>query len=335
VDELIPDLAPGKPAILRCAPDDVPGWLAEHRAALIALLDEHGALLVRGLGVASVDQATAVARAMAPTPHVEYEGFAPRDRHAPGVYSSSHWPSDQPMCMHHEVSYADVVPSLLVLSCLRAPARGGATGLADARSVLADLPQYVSDTFARSGWQLDRTYGASLGVSWANAFHTQNRAEVERYAREHRIEFRWDERGALRTRQRRPAVVRHPRTGEACWFNQVAFLSGWTLDPAVRDYLVTEYGADGLPFDTSVGDGTPIGPETVEVVNAVYERRTVREPWRAGDVLLIDNLLTAHSLEPYEGPREVVVAMAGPIEAEPSAGHGALAGATRRDGHDL
>ena len=44
----------------------------------------------------------------------------------------------------------------------------------------------------------------------------------------------------------------------------------------------------------------------------VYETNTVRQPWQAGDVMLVDNVRTAHSREPFEGPREVLVAMADP-----------------------
>ena len=37
-----------------------------------------------------------------------------------------------------------------------------------------------------------------------------------------------------------------------------------------------------------------------QLLNEVYEAHTVREPWQAGDLLLVDNIRTAHSREPYE-----------------------------------
>ena len=39
----------------------------------------------------------------------------------------------------------------------------------------------------------------------------------------------------------------------------------------------------------------------------------MREPWQAGDLMLVDNVRTAHSREAFEGPREVLVAMADPV----------------------
>jgi hypothetical protein len=108
-------------------------------------------------------------------------------------------------------------------------------------------------------------------------------------------------------------VVRHPLTGQRCWFNQIAFLNERTLDPEIREYLVDVYGEDGLPFNTCFGNGDPLGDDVVRLLNETYEASTVREPWQAGDLLLVDNVRTAHSREPYEGPREVLVAMADPV----------------------
>ncbi|MEV6937981.1 TauD/TfdA family dioxygenase, partial [Streptomyces sp. NPDC051132] len=91
-----------------------------------------------------------------------------------------------------------------------------------------------------------------------------------------------------------------------------AFLNEWTLAPEIREYLVDEYGPDGLPFNTRYGDGSPIGEDVVELLNGTYEEHTRREPWQAGDLLLVDNIRTAHSREPFAGERLVVVGMAEP-----------------------
>jgi hypothetical protein len=68
-----------------------------------------------------------------------------------------------------------------------------------------------------------------------------------------------------------------------------------------------------LPFNTRFGDGDPIDEDVVALINEVYDAHTLREPWQSGDLLLVDNIRTAHSREPYTGPREVLVGMAGPV----------------------
>jgi alpha-ketoglutarate-dependent taurine dioxygenase len=217
------------------------------------------------------------------------------------------------MCLHHELSYARPTPSRLVFTCLSAPTTGGATPLADAAAVLRDLPTPLASRFADEGWQLRRSHNDLVGVDWPQAFGTNVADEVERYCAEHAIEWEWDASGALRTRRRRDAVVTHPVSGEPLWFNQIAFLNEWTMDPDVREYLLLELGPDGLPYNTFYGGGDPLNKSTVDLINEVYAAHTVREPWQAGDVLVVDNLRTAHGRDPYQGDREIVVALADPV----------------------
>ena len=307
------DQQPGKPPMLLVEPaGDAARWVAEHKGALRAGVAEHGSLLVRGLGLRDPAEVEAVFRQLGSL-MIEREAFAARKRYADGVYSSSKWPPNQQMCMHHELSYALEVPSLMLFACLIAPKAGGATPVADSPTVLQALPADLVERFERLGWLLVRSYGEDIGASIADAFGTDDRDAVERYCRANAIKFEWQEGGGLRTWQRRSAVARHPRTGERCWFNQIAFLNEWTIDPEVREYLVDEYGEDGLPFNTRFGNGDPIDADVVQTINGVYEANTVREPWQAGDLLLVDNLRTAHARESFEGPREVVVALADPV----------------------
>ena len=64
-----------------------------------------------------------------------------------------------------------------------------------------------------------------------------------------------------------------------------------------------------LPSSIKGADGEPIGADVVQMLNNAYEANTVREPWQAGDLLLVDNVRTAHSREAFTGPREILVGM--------------------------
>ena len=304
------DLQIGKPPLLRVeGTGDAVRWAAEHRRALRAFIADHGALLVRGLGLRDAVETEAVFRELG-TLMSETEAFAPRQRYGEGVYSASKWPPNQHMCMHHELSYVLEPPGLMMFACLVPATKGGETPVADSPSVLNALPVTLVERFERLGWILIRNYNDDVGASVAEAFGSDDRAAVERYCRAHAIEFEWQQDGALRTRQRRSAVVRHPVTGQRCWFNQIAFLNQWTMEPEIREYLVDSYGEEGLPFNTTFGNGDPIGADIVEMVDAAYAANTRSERWQAGDLLLVDNVRTAHGREEFEGPREVLVALA-------------------------
>ena len=304
------EVRPGKPPLLRVeAPGDAPGWAAEQRDALRALVAEHGSLLIRGLQLRDAAGTEAAFRRLGSLMS-EKEAFAPRRRYSDGLYSSSKWPPNQPMCMHHELSYTLDFPGLMLFACLVAPADAGATPVADSPTVLRELPAELVERFERAGWLLVRNYNDEIGASVAEAFGSDERRAVESYCRANAIKFEWRPDGGLRTWQRRSAVVRHPLTGQRCWFNQIAFLSEWTMDPELREYLVDVYGEDGLPFNTRFGNGDPIGADVVAAIDEVYEAHTAHERWQAGDLMLVDNVRTAHGRDEFEGPREVLVAMA-------------------------
>jgi alpha-ketoglutarate-dependent taurine dioxygenase len=306
---------PGRPALVQTTPTGDPaGWVTAHRDALRAAVAEHGALLARGLGLRDTATVAATFWRAAESLMTERESFAPRHHHGHGVYSSTKWPANQPMCMHHELSYTLEFPGLMLFACLTPPETGGATAVADAPTVLDALPKDLVARFESEGWMLTRSYNEDIGATWQETFGTDDRAAVENYLQANGIAFSWHPGDELRTRQRRSAVVRHPVTGQRCWFNQVAFLNKWTLDADVRDYLLDVYGEEGLPFNTRFGNGDPIGEDVVALLNEVYEANTLREPWQAGDLLLVDNVRTAHSREPYTGEREVLVGMGEPVQ---------------------
>jgi alpha-ketoglutarate-dependent taurine dioxygenase len=304
------DLQPGKPPVLRAeAAGDAACWASEHRNALSAFVAEHGVLLVRGLGLRDTAVTEAVFRQLGSL-MTEREAFAPRRRYAEGVYSASKWPPNEHMCMHHELSYAVELPSLMLFACLVAPAGGGESPVADSANVLNALPAGLVERFERVGWLLIRNYNEDIGASVAEAFGAGDRRAVESYCRANAIQFEWQANGGLRTLQRRSAIVRHPRTGQRCWFNQIAFLNEWTMDPELREYLVDLYGEDGLPFNTRFGNGDPIGADVIQLIDEVYEENTARERWQSGDLFLVDNIRTAHGRGSFEGQRDVLVAMA-------------------------
>ena len=103
----------------------------------------------------------------------------------------------------------------------------------------------------------------------------------------------------------------HPFTGDKVWFNQAHLFHVSSLAPEVRESLL-DIVSDPLelPRNAFYGDGSPIEDETLAAVRDVLDRHKIIFPWQAGDVVMLDNMLTAHAREPFKGPRRVIVAMA-------------------------
>jgi alpha-ketoglutarate-dependent taurine dioxygenase len=113
----------------------------------------------------------------------------------------------------------------------------------------------------------------------------------------------------LRTRKIAQAITKHPKTDDVVFFNQILLHHIYCLDPAVRESLLSLFREENLPRNVYYGDGSPIEDSVVEEIQAIYREATVSFPWQQGDVLMLDNMLVAHSRNPYVGSRKIVVAM--------------------------
>jgi alpha-ketoglutarate-dependent taurine dioxygenase len=307
---------PGRPAIVDLSSlttlPDACAWLDRHRAELRAQLDRFGAVYLRGLPIREAGDFGAVRDTLITVRAHYKEKATPRSTVGDDVFSSTDLPAAQPIRPHNENSYTLTFPGILLFCCLVAPDEGGATPVTDCRQVLAGLPPDLVDRFRRAGWALARAYGEHISLDWRTAFGTDQRADVERYCDEHFISYEWQG-DALRTMQRRPATIHHPRTGEEVWFNHVAFWNEESLDPDIRAVLVEELGIEGLPFRTMIGDGTALTADEIAQLHAAYQAATVRETWQPGDLMIVDNILAAHGREAFRGDRRIVVAMGEPV----------------------
>jgi hypothetical protein len=277
-----------------------------------ALLEPTGGVLVRGAGIGTAAALARLAGRVGLVAAEHREPFAARRDLGQGVWSEPAWPNTAPMCMHHELGWQRHPPAYLVVACLRPPATGGRTGVADGRTVQALLPDRLVAKAELHGWRLVRRYAPGLiGMTWPEAFAGMDVDGVEAYAAAEGIELTWGP-DRLLTRRTRPAVRLTGAAQVPAWSNLLAFCSEWTMDRPVRDYLVATLGRDGLPFETSYGDGSPFTAHDVTTVNRAYDRVAVPVTWRAGDMLLLDNIRAAHSMEPFTGPREMAVLHADP-----------------------
>lgn len=296
--------------ILGCRVVPATAWPRENRAMIEERLNEYGAVLFRGFPIDSAESFHAFANAAAGELLEYKERSSPRHEQGDRVYTSTDYPPEYRIYLHNEHSYACRFPMKLLFCCLTPARQGGQTPLADTRKIMAGISAETRRRFAEKKWMYVRNFGAGFGLSWQTAFQTSSAAEVETYCMRAGIECEWKVDGGLRTRQIRPAMFHHPRTGEQVWFNHATFFHLSTLPPTISAMLQSSFREEDLPNNTYYGDGSPIEPETLEELRRAYEAETFSFDWQRGDVLLVDNMLVAHGRESYQGERRVLVAMA-------------------------
>ncbi len=297
---------------------DLSSWLEGNRAFVEESLLRHGGILFRGFGIRGASSLEEIIRALCGEALEYRERSSPRHSVAGRVYTSTDYPPAYPISLHNENSYQKTWPLKIFFLCETPSETGGETPIADCRRVLARIDPEVRDRFVEKGWMYVRNFGDGFGLDWQTVFQTSDRAQVEEHCRRSGIEVEWREGGRLRTRAVRPAMTRHPRTGEDVWFNHATFFHVSTLVPEVREELLQEFAESDLPTNTYYGDGSPIAPEVLDHLREAYRAETVAFPWQQGDLLLLDNMLVAHARAPYTGSRKVLVGMAEPVSRERS-----------------
>lgn len=303
------------PLIVRPSSDglNLAVWAAHNRGLIDDHLASHGAILFRGFRVEDVSEfewfISSVSGQM-----LEYkERSSPRTQVSGRIYTSTEYSASQSIFPHNENSYQLNWPTKIFFFCLVPANQGGETPIVDSRKVFQRLAPELRERFIKKQVKYVRNFGIEFGLRWSFAFQTTDKRVVEEYCRQNEIRYEWRDGDQLRTEAVRPAVVRHPRTGEWSWFNHATFFHYSTLDPLMREALLSELGEENLPNNTYYGDGSSIEPHVLEELRAAYYEESVSFPWQAGDVLMLDNLLVAHGRMPYTGARKVVVGMADPL----------------------
>ncbi|MEW2293072.1 TauD/TfdA family dioxygenase [Streptomyces sp. NPDC006743] len=289
--------------------DAGPDWVRSHGPHLRERLATDGLILLHGLRTDGdgIDGFHDVVGSVGGDLLRYTERSTPRRAVKGNIYTSTEYPADQPIPMHNESSYAASWPSAVYFFCHTAPGFGGATPIADGRVVLDLIPAEVRERFAK-GVVYTRTFRADMGLSWQEAFQTEDRGDVERHCRTHGQEFSWDG-DILHTRHHRPATAVDPGTGAEVWFNQAHLFHLSSLEPDLREVLLETYGEDGLPRNALLGDGSPIPDADLAAVRVAYDRASLALPWRQGDIMLVSNMRMAHGREPFTGERRILVAM--------------------------
>ncbi len=285
-------------------------WAKTQKELIEKKLLQHGGILFRNFKVNDIPEFAEFINTIAGN-LLEYSyRSTPRTQVSGNIYTSTEYPATQSIPLHNEMSYSRNYPQKIAFYCLQNAQQGGETPIADSRKVFQGLSNQTKELFQQKQVMYVRNYGNNLDLNWQNVFQTTEKIEVENYCHRAGIDFEWKEEDCLQTRQICPAVVEHPQTGEAVWFNQAHLFHISNLDSNVRESLLKNYQESELPRNAYYGDGSTIEAAVLAEIREVYQQESIIFSWQEGDILLLDNILAAHGRKPFTGSRKVVVGMA-------------------------
>jgi hypothetical protein len=204
--------------------------------------------------------------------------------------------------LHQAYAHTARWPAKLWLQC---PVGGPEVlQLVDGRDVWQRLPERVRRRFVERG--LAYQYELQPEGNSSSREREQIAARCSTYG----LSCELNAAGGLTARQIGPAVVAHLASGELSWFNQAHLFLALRRDGAPG--MLRWRDAAGRNWSAAVrhADGGVIEPLVLAVVNDAVEQSQVLVPWEPGDVVLLDNEVTAHGWQASQGQRLPAVAMA-------------------------
>lgn len=288
-------------------------WVQDNLETVHDLLRRHGAVLFRGFDVAGQEDLQSFTKALGMRLMEYMEGATPRKVLGNNVFTSTEFPPQHAIALHNENSYVMTWPMKICFCCVVEPHDRGETPIGDVGGVLARIDPVIRRHFEDKGYMLVRNFSEHLGLPWRQSFHVSTPKELEEYCRRSQIEVEWIGPEQVRTRQIRPALARHPDTGDELWFNHIAFWHVSSLEESIRKILLAEYSEQELPYNVFYGNGERIDDSVVAHLRQAYEAETIKFPWRRGDILLLDNMRVAHGRSPFSGHRKILVSMGDPF----------------------
>ncbi|UJR07171.1 hypothetical protein I4U23_011459 [Adineta vaga] len=294
-------------------------FITNNKVKLLKQLHQDGALLFRGFAIDSAEDFSQVVELLADKDKtfLDYrDGISPRTRITDKVFTSTEYPRQFDMALHNEMSYSHTMPSMIFFYCQLPPdeGAGGETPIGNSAAIYNAIDAHIRQDFIDK--QLlyitnlpSKTNGISLGKSWQDTYQTESKKDVEIFLKDKDIQFKWLTDDRLRTIRRIEGIRKHQDTDEMVWCNHAHLFHPTDLNISTRQTLQKRLEPLDMPKNCFFGNGDMIPDTSLDHIRQVLKQHEIKWPWKKGDILVLDNLRTAHGRASFHGERRILVAM--------------------------
>jgi alpha-ketoglutarate-dependent taurine dioxygenase len=323
----------GKPFPLTLAPT-TPGattadrlaYVRAERDSILSLVEDYGALLLRGWGPCTPQDFSDIAAELASPGDFNMACSAgPRTEVAPNIFTANEAPPTEKIPFHHEMAQCDHPPSHIMFFCDVSAAAGGATPILVSHLAVDFLrKEYpaVLDKLIKHGIRYERILpvttdpSSALGKSWRDSLEVETKEEAEEKLREEGMTWKWLPGDFLETLTNVvPAVITDPHTGQPSMFTAAETTFNKATDDLDQKYEGTIRPMKGFIF----GDGTePDEAERAALRHVAewMEQAAVAFKWEAGDALILNNKTVQHARQKFTPPRRILAALTGRLNID-------------------
>ncbi|MBD3759629.1 TauD/TfdA family dioxygenase [Rhizorhabdus sp.] len=302
---------------------DVPSaieWVGAHREALDALILEHGGIVLRGLPIESAADFNALVHNFPLYKPGYVAGMSPRKKVKEDVLESTRLDKNFKIQLHSEMAYMKQYPPRIAFFCRTAAPIGGETIIGKMSEFMKRLPADLAAKLDSHDYHVVRNYApagntrdaaeVSHGdqVGWDEAFFADSREEVEERCRELGMEPSWNDDGSLTLVEISKPFTVHPKTGER-FYRANLHVNNAYEDGGLAEIQAKVRASQKRPTGHYLGNGEMLSRDESNRITSIFQEIELAWPWQDGDVMILDNLQVVHGRNPFDGPREVMVAL--------------------------
>ena len=302
-------------------------WMRANQTAIDDLVCDTGAVVLRGFGARNTQD---FERFLAhyPVHGFGYSGGAtPRSGigNSTRVFAATYAAPDIRIPLHQEMTYMPNYPSRLAFFCQLPAETGGETLLGNMRAFTQALPERILRKVDALGVIAIRNFRCAgrphpaeghpviIHLTWQKSFSAETREQAEAECRKLGLSWKWEDDDSLTTFFKDAGCGIHRRTGERIWINHLqtqVHHPRWMPKSMVAAYQEHYFGKPRpRPYHARYGDGSEMDEADFLQVHDLLDAVTVAPRWQAGDVMIVDNIATAHGRASFTGRRDVQVSL--------------------------
>ena len=291
--------------------DGLTKYLINHKPEIFLKIHEVGALLFRGFDLDSSDNFENIVKILTPSLSNYIGGDSPRTRINNNIYTSTEYPANETISMHHEKSFSNNHPKFVYFFCETAPIIGGETPILDSRKLYNTLDKNIVDKFAtkKLKYVMNLHGGNNIGKSWQEVFETEDKDLLHKILSDLNLNYFWKPNGKLRIEEVVNPVIQHYITQEWIFFSQADQWHPSNLSHNVFLAMHSIMHSDDFYHNCYFADGSEIEEKDLSSIREAVLKEIVTFEWKRGDLLMLDNIISMHGRRPFLGSRKILVAM--------------------------